>query len=160
MQLKPIGVIHSPWTEAEGTPIQPAVAKGAEGQVEVFPQFQDGLQDLEGFERIWLLYWFHRAAPARLKVVPFLDDTERGIFATRAPCRPNPIGISAVELVSVRGNLLAVRDLDILDNTPLLDIKPYAPRFDHFQITRFGWLGEARAGREVADDRFTIPAKK
>jgi len=154
VQLKPIGVIHSPFTEPAGTPIQPAAAPGVAGQVEVFPEFVEGLKDLEGFERIWLVYWFDRAAPARLRVVPFLDKVERGIFATRAPCRPNPIGISAVELAAVHGNSLEVRDLDILDGTPLLDIKPYAPRFDHFAVSRSGWLDEAAAGRKVADDRF------
>ena len=160
MELKPIGVIHSPWTEAAGTPIQTATAKGVEGQVEVFPEFAAGLRDLDGFERIWLLYWFHRAAPARLKVVPFLDDRERGIFATRAPCRPNPIGISAVELVRVKGRVLMVRDVDILNETPLLDIKPYAPRFDHFAVVRSGWLDQAAGGRVEADDRFVKPERK
>jgi len=162
MQLKPIGIIHSPWTEAEGTPIQPAVARGVEGEVEVFPEFAGGLQDLEGLERIWLLYWFHRAAPARLKVVPFLDDTERGVFATRAPCRPNPIGLSSVRLRGRRGNFLLIAELDIIEGTPLLDIKPYAPWFDHFPARVPDWMEKAWAGPKVkvADTRFTIPEKK
>jgi tRNA-Thr(GGU) m(6)t(6)A37 methyltransferase TsaA len=151
--IKPIGIIHSPFQEVAGTPIQPAAARGIEGSVEVFPEFVGGLQDLEGFERIWLLYWFHRAGPARLVVTPFLDETPRGVFATRAPTRPNPIGLSAVELLRVEGSTLYIRDVDMLDGTPLLDIKPYAPRFDHFAVTRMGWLAEAR-GPEVADDRF------
>jgi tRNA (adenine37-N6)-methyltransferase len=156
MQLKPIGIIHSPFTEAAGTPIQPAVARGTEGTVEVFPEFAEGLQDLDGFERIWLIHWFHQAAPARLRVVPFLDPAERGIFATRAPCRPNPIGLSAVRLLKVEGNLLRIAEVDILEGTPLLDIKPYAPALDHFSVGRAGWLEKVWAGREtaVADARF------
>jgi len=156
MKLTPIGIIHSPYTEPAGTPIQPTVAHGAEGTVEVFPEFAEGLQDLEGFERIWLIYWFDRAAPARLRVVPFLDPVERGIFATRAPCRPNPIGLSAVRLLKVEGNRLRIAEVDILEGTPLLDIKPYAPALDHFSIARAGWLEKVWAGREtaVADARF------
>ncbi len=161
MQLKAIGVIHSPFTEPAGTPIQPTVARGAEGTVEVFPEFVGGLQDLEGFERIWLLYWFDQAVPARLRVVPFLDKAERGIFATRAPCRPNPIGLSAVRLLKMEGNLLRIAEVDILEGTPLLDIKPYTHRFDHFPVCRAGWLEEVWAGREVAvaDDRFAKKEK-
>ncbi len=153
MNLEPIGIIHSPFKDASGTPIQPALAGGSKGRVEVFPQFEPGLKDLEGFERIWLVYWFDRASQPRLRVVPFLDSVERGVFATRAPCRPNPIGISPVRLTSVSGNVLHVSDVDVLDRTPLLDIKPYAPRFDHFEVARSGWLDRAR-GRGIADDRF------
>ena len=161
MQLKPIGIIHSPFTEPAGTPIQPGAASGVEGQVEVFPEFAEGLQDLEGLERIWLIYWFHRTAPARLRVVPFLDDRERGIFATRTPCRPNPIGLSAVKLVGIQGNILQVRELDILEGTPLLDIKPYAPWFDHFPAKVPDWMEKAWAGPKVkvADDRFSAEKK-
>ena len=154
MQLKPIGIIHSPFTEASGTPIQSAVADGAQGWVEVFEEFAEGLKDLDGFERIWLVYWFDRASPARLLVKPFLDDVDRGVFATRAPCRPNPIGMSPVRLVKVDGCILKVADIDVLDGTPLLDIKPYAPRFDHFDVRQSGWLGRPAKHRTVADDRF------
>jgi len=159
MQLTPIGIIHSPFLEPAGTPIQPAVARGAEGTVEVFPEFAEGLQDLEGFERVWLIYWFHRAVPARLRVVPFLDEVERGIFATRAPCRPNPLGLSAVRLLSVQGNILQVRELDILEGTPLLDIKPYTHRFDHFPVSRNGWMDQVSSGPGIADDRFSAERK-
>jgi tRNA-Thr(GGU) m(6)t(6)A37 methyltransferase TsaA len=155
MDIEPIGVIRTPFTQAEGTPIQSAVAAGAEGRVEVYPAFADGLKDLDGFDRVWLLYWFDRAAPARLRVVPYLDEVERGVFATRAPCRPNPIGISSVRLVRVVGNVLHVREVDMLDGTPLLDIKPYAPRFDHFEVGRCGWLDAAGTDRRRADERFT-----
>ena len=156
MQLKAIGVIHSPFTEPAGTPIQPTVARGAEGTVEVFPEFVGGLQDLEGFERIWLLYWFDQAVPARLRVVPFLDKAERGIFATRAPCRPNPIGLSVVRLNGIEGNALMIEDVDILDGTPLLDIKPYVPAFDAYPDASSGWLETAAHGAESfrSDKRF------
>ncbi len=154
MQLKPIGIIHTPFTETSGTPIQPVLADGAEGRVEVYPAFEPGLKDLEGFERIWLLYWFDRASAARLRVVPFLDDVERGVFAVRAPCRPNPIGLSPVRLLGVSGGVLHVADVDMLDGTPLLDIKPYAPRFDVFEVTRSGWLDAVDSDRRTADGRF------
>jgi len=153
-QMTPIGVIHTPFREPAGTPIQPRRARGVRGTVEVFEKFQEGLKDLEGFERIWLLYWFHRAAPAQLRVVPYLDDKERGLFATRAPSRPNPIGLSCVRLLELRGNLLSVAEVDILDGTPLLDIKPYVPEFDGFRVRRCGWLESAASRRGVADDRF------
>ena len=153
LQLEPIGVIRSPWKQAKGTPIQPAMAKGAEGTVEVFAPYVEGLKDLDGFERIWLIYWFDRAAPARLTVVPFRDTVERGLFATRAPCRPNPIGISPVRLLGIDGEVLRVGDVDILDGTPLLDIKPYSPRFDCFGDARSGWL-DCGGDRTEADGRF------
>jgi tRNA-Thr(GGU) m(6)t(6)A37 methyltransferase TsaA len=152
--MQPIGVIHSPFTEPAGTPIQPAMAEGVEGRVEVFPDYTAGLKDLDGFDRIWLIYQFDRAAPPRLLVTPFLDDVPRGVFATRAPCRPNPIGLSSVRLERVEGGVLYVRDVDILDGTPLLDLKPYVPRFDHFDVRRCGWLDLAAHDRRVADGRF------
>lgn len=154
MELKPIGVIHSPFTQPTGTPIQPAFADGAEGRVVVDEQYAEALRDLAGFERIWLIYWFDRAPPMSLTVVPFLDETPRGLFAVRAPCRPNPIGLSAVRLLSIEGNVLRVADLDVLDGTPLLDIKPYVPRFDSFPDSRHGWLEDAEPRRGLADDRF------
>ncbi len=154
MEVQQIGVIHSPFTQPTGVPIQPRYAQGAEGTVEVFEPFAAGLRDLEGFERIWLVYWFHKALTERLVVRPFKDDAEHGLFATRAPCRPNPIGISAVTLLAVEGLRLRVADLDVLDGTPLLDIKPYAPEFDHYQVRRIGWMAGTK-GRTVADDRFS-----
>ena len=152
--LKTIGVIRSPFRDAPGTPIQPAYGEDATGTVEVFPEFAAGLQDLAGFERIWLLYWFDRSGPARLRVVPFRDTAERGVFATRAPCRPNPMGLSCVRLVSLARNILTVADLDILDGTPLLDIKPYVPVFDAHPDSRAGWLDAAPENRTRADTRF------
>lgn len=153
MELKQIGTIHTPFAEPAGVPIQPRYAAGSEGTVEVFEPFVEGLRDLSGFERIWLVYWFHRAPPARLVVHPFKDDADHGLFATRAPCRPNPIGMSAVRLLSIEGGTLRIGDVDILDGTPLVDIKPYVPEFDHYDVQRIGWM--ARAGdRTTADDRF------
>ncbi len=156
MQIKPIGVIHTPFQRATGTPIQPRTAEGRDGTVEVFEEYVPGLKDLDGFERIWLLYWFDRAAleKPKLVVVPYLDDNPRGVFSTRAPARPNPIGMSAVRLVEIRGNLLVVKDVDILDGTPLLDIKPYAPQFDCFQVSRSGWLSDSNSRNILADSRF------
>jgi len=155
MRLKPIGVIHTPFTEALGTPIQPDAIPGSEGQVEVFPEYVAGLKDLDACERIWLIFWFDRAAPAKMVVVPYMDTVPRGLFATRAPCRPNPIGISPVRLIRIEDNILHVAEVDILDGTPLLDIKPYVPKFD-CREARAGWLEElaARACETRADNRF------
>jgi tRNA-Thr(GGU) m(6)t(6)A37 methyltransferase TsaA len=136
---KPIGVIRSEHITADRTPIQPAYAKGCKGRVEIDREFADGLSDLEGFSHIFLIYHFDRAGPVRLMVRPFLQDVERGVFATRAPCRPNAIGLSIVELVRREGNVLHIDNVDILDGTPLLDIKPYAPKFDRIDTARNGW---------------------
>jgi tRNA-Thr(GGU) m(6)t(6)A37 methyltransferase TsaA len=160
MNLETIGIIHSPHQESQNTPLQPHLATGSEGTVEVFPQFAAGLKDLDGFERIWLLYWFDRAAEPQLLVTPYLDDERRGLFATRAPCRPNPIGFSAVRLLRIEGNILKIADLDILDGTPLLDIKPYVPSFDVFAVQRIGWCGSSKKDRQVADGRFEGPGGK
>ena len=153
-EVTPIGLVHSPHRQAEGTPIQPRWAAGIEGTVELLPEFAPGLRDLDGFDRIWLLYWFDRARTARVEVVPYLDTQTRGIFATRAPSRPNPIGLSCVRLLAVEGARLRVADLDMLDGTPLLDIKPYVPDCDVFPVDRIGWYATARGSR-TADGRFT-----
>jgi tRNA-Thr(GGU) m(6)t(6)A37 methyltransferase TsaA len=136
--MKPIGVIHSPFTDKAQTPIQPTRSQ-AVGQVEVFPEFADGLQDLEGFSHIILLYIFHQSHGYILRVKPFLDDQLRGLFATRYPCRPNPIGLSVVRLLSRQEKILEIEGVDVLDGTPLLDIKPYVPDFDTRNGTRTGW---------------------
>jgi tRNA-Thr(GGU) m(6)t(6)A37 methyltransferase TsaA len=122
--------------------------------VELFSEFTPGLRDLEGFERIWLLYWFDRARPAQLEVTPYLDTQKHGIFATRAPSRPNSIGLSCVRLLAVEGSRLRVAELDVLDETPLLDIKPYVPEFDVFAVTRVGWARNAPSWR-TANGRFS-----
>jgi tRNA-Thr(GGU) m(6)t(6)A37 methyltransferase TsaA len=136
--MKPIGVIHSPFTDKAQTPIQPTRSQ-AVGQVEVFPEFADGLQDLEGFSHIILLYIFHQSHGYTLQVKPFLDDQLRGLFATRYPCRPNPIGLSVVRLLARQEKFLEIEGVDVLDGTPLLDIKPYVPDFEPRNGTRTGW---------------------
>ncbi|MFA4838528.1 MAG: tRNA (N6-threonylcarbamoyladenosine(37)-N6)-methyltransferase TrmO [Candidatus Neomarinimicrobiota bacterium] len=142
ISLKPIGVIHSGYHLEDRTPIQPVYAQNCPGQVEIFPEFVEGLQDLEGFSHIYLIYHFHRAKPARLRVKPFLQDVERGVFATRAPSRPNAVGLSVVELIRREGNILHINGVDILDGTPLIDIKPYVKRFDRIETLRDGWQDE------------------
>jgi len=154
LSLAPIGVVRTPFAEGAGTPIQPAFAAGAEGRVELDPDWAPALQDLEGFERVWLLVWLHRARPPRLRVVPYRDTVERGLFATRAPSRPNPIGLSCVRLLGVEGSTLRVADVDLLDGTPVLDVKPYVPEFDAYPAARAGWLEGEGSGRTHADARF------
>jgi len=139
---RPIGVIRSEHVAAEQTPIQPAYAEGCKGRAEVFPEFEVGLRDLEGFSHVYLIYHFHQAGPAKLLVKPFLQDIERGVFSTRAPCRPNAVGLSIVELVRREGNVLHLDGVDVLDGTPLLDIKPYTAKFDHIETRRNGWQDE------------------
>lgn len=140
MNFKPIGIVHSPFKEAIGVPIQPKAAKGIKGTIEVFAEFADGLADLDGFSHIILIYHFHLAQNYKLKVIPYMDDQQRGVFATRAPSRPNPIGISVVRLNRIVNNILYIQDVDIIDGTPLLDIKPYVPDFDSVENIKIGWL--------------------
>ena len=140
--VRPIGYVRSPFADPVGMPIQPGGARGVRGSVEVLPEFCDGLADLDGFSRIILVYLFHRSEGYSLRVVPFLDDSERGVFATRAPRRPNPIGLSTVRLVAVEGCRLVIEDVDLLDGTPVLDIKPYVPSIDAYPDERDGWFGE------------------
>ncbi len=153
---QPIGIIHSPFKEPKGTPIQPPAARGVKGRVELFSEFVDGLKDLDGFSHIILIYHFHLAKAPSLLVKPFMDDQPHGIFAIRAPSRPNPIGLSVVRLVGIEENILHIEDVDIIDGTPLLDIKPYLPEFDPPGVERRGWLeknvGKLPASRD--DGRF------
>ena len=153
----PIGIIHSPFKEVKGTPIQPAGAEGIEGSIEVFPHYVQGLKDLEGFSHIILLYHFHLAGEPRLTVTPFMDSIPRGVFATRSPQRPNTIGISVVRLIKIEKNILHIKDIDIVEGTPLLDIKPYVPDFDGRDVERIGWLKDNIQKLNVAKDngRFT-----
>jgi tRNA-Thr(GGU) m(6)t(6)A37 methyltransferase TsaA len=144
--MRPIGVIHSPFTDPDRTPIQPTRSQ-AIGQVEVYPEFAEGLQDIEGFSHLILLYVFHRSSGYALRVKPFLDDVLRGLFATRYPRRPNPIGLSVVRLLARRDNSLEIEGVDVLDGTPVLDIKPYVPDFDVRTQTRTGWY-ETKSVRE------------
>jgi tRNA-Thr(GGU) m(6)t(6)A37 methyltransferase TsaA len=142
IRYKPIGVIHSPFKDPKGTPIQPAGAEGVNGKVEVFPEYADGLKDIEGFSHIILIYHFHLSKGTLLIAKPYMDNEARGVFAMRGPSRPNPIGISTVRLVRIEENILYIQDVDIVDGTPLLDIKPYVPEFDTRQTKSIGWLGK------------------
>ena len=137
---KPIGIIRSPFKDIKGMPIQPTAAKGIPGRVEIEPAFVDGLKDIEGFSHIILLYHFHLSEKYSLRVKPFLDSQMHGVFATRAPARPNAIGISVVRLIKVEDNTLHIEDVDIVDATPLLDIKPYVPEFEPREVEKLGWL--------------------
>jgi tRNA-Thr(GGU) m(6)t(6)A37 methyltransferase TsaA len=154
--LTPIGVIRTPFDVIEGMPIQPGGAAGIVGRVELLPEYGKGLKDLEGFSHIILIYQFHRSRGFSLHVHPFLDDDARGVFSTRAPRRPNPIGISVVELRQVDGCTLHIRGIDVLDGTPLLDIKPFVPDFDAPRVNKVGWLeGKSEKSKETrSDDRF------
>lgn len=140
VRYKPIGVVHSPFKEPRNVPIQAAVSKGIKGTVEVAHQYVAGLKDLEGFSHIILIFHFHQSRAYSLLVKPYMDENLRGLFSTRAPSRPNPIGISIVRLTQIEDNILHIQDLDIIDNTPLLDIKPYVPKFDQRKSVRIGWL--------------------
>ncbi|MGM0621139.1 MAG: tRNA (N6-threonylcarbamoyladenosine(37)-N6)-methyltransferase TrmO [Bacteroidota bacterium] len=137
---KPIGIIHSAFKKPKGTPIQPTAGKKAEGMVEIYPEYADGLKDLEGFSHIILVYHFHLSKEASLVAKPFMDDNLHGIFAIRGPARPNPIGLSVTRLLSVDGTKIHIQGIDIVDGTPLLDIKPYVPEFDSKEKVRTGWL--------------------
>jgi tRNA-Thr(GGU) m(6)t(6)A37 methyltransferase TsaA len=152
--LSPIGVIRTPFAVATGAPIQSSAADDVEGTIELFPEYAAGLQDIEGFERLWLMYFFDRASTPQLTVRPYLDNMEHGIFATRSPARPNRIGLSSVRLLRIEQNRLHVAGVDMLDGTPLLDIKPYVPDFDHFAVERVGWYQNKSAKGVVADARF------
>jgi tRNA-Thr(GGU) m(6)t(6)A37 methyltransferase TsaA len=156
IELESIGVIHTPFTRPEGMPIQPPGGAGVTGSVEIFPEYVEGLKDLDGFSHIFLIYRLHEVKGAVLTVIPFMDDTPRGVFSTRSPKRPNAIGISVVKLNGVQGGQLEIENVDILDGTPLLDIKPYLPEVDHQPADRIGWLTgkKERFSGKKADDRF------
>lgn len=154
--MKSIGVIHTPFRRLEDMPIQPKGGAAVTGTVIVAQTYLEGLADLDGFSHIYLIYQFHQARRMQLTVVPFLDSEPRGVFATRSPLRPNHIGLSIVELVAVTGNRLTVRGVDILDGTPLLDIKPYVKAFDEVGECRSGWMraDAATISQKRSDDRF------
>lgn len=152
----PIGTIHTPFRDLKGMPIQPAFSHGIQGTVEMKREYLDGLKDLDGFSHILIVFHLHLSKGYRLHVTPFLDDVLRGLFATRAPRRPNPIGISLVKLVEIEGPIIHIEDIDVVDGTPLLDIKPYIRQFDEVEDYRSGWLtGKIGRGNQVkSDDRF------
>lgn len=156
--LEPIGIIRTPHQAEAGTPVQPVMAQNVDGTLELNREFAEGLVDLDGFDRIWVLFHCDRTRPARMSVTPYLDDQPHGIFATRSPGRPNPIGLSSVEVLAVEGNCIHVRGVDMLDRSPLLDIKPYVPRFDLFPAERWGWYESCEGfhrSDSTAVDRFT-----
>ena len=151
-----IGIVHSPHKSIEGIPIQPIGAKGIKGEIEIFEEFQEGLRDLEGFSHIIVLYHFHKSKDFKLIVKPFLDNETRGIFATHAPNRPNSIGLSVLRLINVIRNVIHVENVDILDETPVLDIKPYVSKFDSVEEEKNGWLEKNinKSNMQKSDKRF------
>ena len=159
IEFTPIGIIRTPYTSTAGMPIQAVVAHDVPGTIELDPAYEEGVKDLDGFSHLILLYHLHAVAAGRLVVTPFLDETPRGIFATRAPARPNPIGLSTVRLAGIRGATIEVLDVDMLDGTPLLDIKPYVPALDDRAGARVGWFADVldRLPGATADDRFGRP---
>lgn len=156
IEYQPIGIIHTPWKEREDMPIQPGGAKNIKGKVEIDRRYRDGLRDLGGFSHIILLYHLHLSQSYDLDVTPFLDTTSHGLFATRAPRRPNPIGLSIVELLKIEDNVIHIQSIDVVDGTPLLDIKPYVPAFDQHTDVRTGWLENTahQASHKKSDQRF------
>jgi len=152
--IRVIGTIRTPFVEASGTPIQAEYGKGVEGEIRVDELYVPALDDIDGFERLWLIYWMDRVGPFRTKVIPYRDTVEHGLFATRSPSRPNPIGMSVVRLLGREGPALRVADIDILDGTPILDIKPYIPEFDSHPVSRAGWFDAPGVDRRRADERF------
>jgi tRNA-Thr(GGU) m(6)t(6)A37 methyltransferase TsaA len=154
----PVGTIHSPFKDIAGMPIQPNGARGTRGTIEIYAPCREGLRDLDGFERVILIYALHKCVDHCLTVTPFLDTTPRGVFATRSPKRPNAIGLSVVRLLAVdpAGGTLIIEDVDVLDGTPLLDLKPYVPAFDAYPGSCCGWLETVAKNAETtrSDDRF------
>lgn len=151
-----IGVVRSPFADPVGMPIQPIGAAGTTAELEVYPDFEAGLNDIEGFSHLILIYYLHRVTTTKLTVTPFLDTESHGVFATRAPTRPNPIGLSTVRLLNRSGLYLKLENVDILDGTPVLDIKPCVPSFDHCSVDRIGWLEKThwQTGDRRSDNRF------
>ena len=156
IKYKTIGIIHTTVKTKQGMPIQPGGASGIKGTIEIKKKYSEGLKDLDGFSHIILIYHFHKSKGFRLQVVPFLDTELHGVFSTRAPRRPNSIGISVVKLLNVSENILEVENVDILDGTPLLDIKPFTTHFDHFSTEKNGWLDKAsgNVNKVKSDARF------
>ena len=156
VSFEPIGYIFTPFQKKEGMPIQSALAKGAKGRIELKEELVPGLLDLDGFSHIILVYHFHESKDFKLQVAPFLEDRKHGVFATRAPKRPNPIGMSVVKLLRVDNNILEVENIDVLNGTPLLDIKPYIPQFDIHQVEKSGWIEDKESDMNdiKSDDRF------
>ncbi len=156
IQFKIVGRVYSRFTEQKGTPIQGRMAPEETAEIEIFDEFAGGIKDLDGFSHIYVFFTFNRALEEKLLVKPYLDTCERGVFATRSPLRPNPLGMTIVKLDRVAGNRLFVSGVDILNNSPVIDIKPYVPEFDHHQPDKIGWYAanQAKSEKVLADDRF------
>ena len=155
--INPIGIIRTPHTDVSNMPIQPIAAEGIRGTIELLPEYAAGLKDIEGFSHLTLIYRFHKIDGYELEVVPFMDTVAHGIFASKAPKRPNAIGISTVKLIAVEGNTLHIEQVDMLDGTPLIDIKPFYPRYDNRENVSVGWLEKNKnlsLDKLRSDDRF------
>jgi tRNA-Thr(GGU) m(6)t(6)A37 methyltransferase TsaA len=153
--LNPIGILHTPFYDLNQMPVQPGRTKRATGHAEIFDAYLEGLQGLETFTHVILIYHFHQQEQTMLRVIPFLGDTEMGLFATRAPARPNKIGLSVVEVEMIEGNRVFFKNPDMVNGSPLLDIKPYVPRFDHYPDANNGWLeGKINVDDQLSDNRF------
>lgn len=158
IELESIGTIHTEFNEIEGMPIQPTGAKGIPGTIEIKEEYVDGLKDLDGFSHVHLIYLLHKVEGYMLEVKPFMDNNTHGVFATRSPKRPNRIGMSVVKVKKVEGNTVYIENVDILNGTPLLDIKPYVPQLyeDTIDELRIGWFEDnhKKAKSQKSDDRF------
>ena len=154
--FNPIGIIHSSFTKTEGMPIQPSAAKGIKGKIKLNEEYTNGLENLDGFSHIYLIYHLHLSKSYKLKVIPFLDNKQRGLFSTRAPNRPNPIGLSVVKLIKIVKNIIEIENVDIVDGTPLLDIKPYIQEMNEVDQYKIGWLSKYKneIKSKNSDDRF------
>ncbi|HEX2935224.1 MAG TPA: tRNA (N6-threonylcarbamoyladenosine(37)-N6)-methyltransferase TrmO [Bacteroidales bacterium] len=155
--INPIGVIRTPHTDIKNKPIQPIAAEGIKGYIELLPEYAAGLKDLEGFSHITLVYRFHKIVGFELEVIPFMDTEKRGIFSCKAPKRPNAIGISTVKLIAIEANIIHIEQVDMLDGTPLIDIKPFYPRYDNRENVTIGWLEKNKdipLEKLRADERF------
>ncbi len=159
INLRQIGTINSPFCHLENMPVQPKGARDVIATIEIKKEFQDGLKDLDGFNFIYLIYYFHKVKNHKLQVVPFMDKTksERGVFSTRTPMHPNSLGLSVVELIKVEENIITIKGVDILDGTPLIDIKPYIVNFDKVdKMPTSGWMKASlqEVNNKKSDDRF------
>lgn len=156
IEYRQIGTIYSPFEKKEGMPIQAISANGAKGKIEINKDLEEGISDLDGFSHIFLIYSFHKSEGFDLKTKPFLSDKFLGVFATRAPKRPNAIGISVVKILSINKNIIEIENIDVLNGTPLLDIKPYIPEFDIHKVEKIGWLENkiSEIAQTKSDKRF------
>jgi tRNA (adenine37-N6)-methyltransferase len=155
--INPIGIIHTPHKDVKNMPIQPIAAEGIKGYIELLPEYLPGLKDLEGFSHITLVYHFHKIVGYELQVIPFMDLETRGIFSCKAPKRPNAIGISTVKLIGIEDSVIHIEQVDMLDGTPLLDIKPFYPRYDNREDVKIGWLEKNKdipLDKLKSDERF------